>query len=91
MTEGVAQCRGVTAADTYHAEGVMGGGRRTGRRRRRRRRGSAEWQSCLGVMLAAGPCDDRELPSGDKGHGNRVPLQMYPLFVCVCLCEWTCM
>ena len=25
MTEGVAQCRGVTAADTYHAEGVVGG------------------------------------------------------------------
>lgn len=25
MTERVTQCRGVTAADTYYAEGVMGG------------------------------------------------------------------
>lgn len=50
MTERVTRCHGEAAAETYYAEGVMGG------------RESAEWQSCLGVMLTAGPCDDRELP-----------------------------
>lgn len=53
-------------------------------RRRRRRRGTAEWQSCLGVMLAAGPRVDREM-WGDGGPRNRVPVQMYSLRVCVCV------
>lgn len=50
-------------------------------RERRRRRGTAEWQSCLGVMLAAGPHVDREM-WGDGGPRNRVPVQMYSLCVC---------
>lgn len=55
--------------------------------RERKRGGCSEWQSCLGVMLTAGICDDRELPWGDGRPRNSVPLQIYCVYVCVSTCE----
>lgn len=49
----------------------------------RRRGGSAEQQSCLGVMLTAGPCDERQLPWGQRRPGNSVCT-----WLCLCSCTY---
>lgn len=60
---------GHAGAHTYHAEGVMCAGE------------GGDQQSCLRVMLTAGPCDDQEAPRGCWGPRYIVPLQVYSLRV----------
>lgn len=70
MTESVTQCHDVTAASTYYAKGVVGG--EEGKRKNK-------WQSCLQVMLTAGPGDDRKAPWEDGAPRNSFLLQMHSL------------